>query len=238
MDHRGRNMAYLFIGAGLYLAIGYMINFVSAGAMVLAALGYALTRNNAEGDRKDFSGYVLFAVAGLILFINHWGILLAVAALAVIWFFYRAKRQPGPDAPFASAAQGHAQGEMQGEAYARQHIVASIRWGGKEAWTLRSSELSVAIAEIRIDLTNAIFEEPSVVLALQGVIGDIDILVPEDVGLDVHIQAAVGEIRVAGERTSGFMNRLAWRSPNFETAEQRLRLEIAYAVADVDVKVL
>src|SRR5690606_23301906 len=124
-------------------------------------------------------------------------------------------------------------------AYVKQHIVASIRWGrGGESWAARSSQVSVAIAEVQIDLTNAIFEEPLIHLDLQGLIGDIDIVVPDDIGLSVHAQVAIGEIKVAGERGAGLGNKLIWRSPNFDTAEHRVELTISYTVADVDVKVL
>ncbi|HZG84533.1 cell wall-active antibiotics response protein LiaF [Paenibacillus sp.] len=228
MANGKRNTALLFIGAGLYLAIGHMAGFVAAGALVLALLGFAIVRSSLDSERKDLAGYVLLVVSGLVLLASHWVFALLVAA-AAYWFFRKAKRSgeplPGPDIPLDRS-------------FVKQHIVASVRWGGSEPWTVRSAELAVAIAEVRIDMTNAIFEEPTVDLRLTGLIGDIDVIVPDDVGLAVHADVAIGEIKVAGERGAGIMNRLAWRSPNFETAEHRVQLHVSYAVADVDVKVL
>ncbi|WP_309123454.1 cell wall-active antibiotics response protein LiaF [Paenibacillus sp.] len=230
MEHGKRNTAFLFIGAGLYLVIGHLFDFVTAGALVLGLFGFAIVRAASDEERKDLSGYLLLGVAALVLLANHLGFLVIVAILLGVWFFRQSKRKSG-EAPGAAPNSFDT-------SFVKQHIVANIRWGRGEPWTVRSAQLSVAIAEIQIDMTNAIFEEPVVDLQLQGVIGDIDIVVPEDVGLTVDAQVAIGEIHVAGERGAGIMNRLVWRSPNFDVAEHRVQLHISYAVADVDVKVL
>ncbi|MCI3920055.1 cell wall-active antibiotics response protein LiaF [Paenibacillus sp. TRM 82003] len=228
MEDGKRQTAYLLIGAGLYLAVGHLINFLSAGALVLAALGYTIVRATAGAERRDLSGYVLLVFAGLVLIANHWAFLIGVVVAAVGWFLYRSK----------SSGKAASEGNPYGPAFVKQHIVANLRWGQGVAWTVRSSDVSVAIAEVKIDLTNALFEEPVTTLRLQGIIGDIDIVVPEDVGLTVNAQVAIGEIQVAGERGAGLMNRLVWRSPNADAAEFRVHIDLSYAIADVDVKVL
>jgi len=229
MEHGKRNTAFLFIGAGLYLVIGHLFDFVTAGALVLGLLGYAIVRAASDEERKDLSGYLLLGVAGLALLANHLAFL-AIIALVIGFLYIRHSKRKSGGAPTAA--------DPFDTSFVKQHIVANIRWGRGEPWTVRSSQLSVAIAEIQIDMTSAIFEESLVDLQLHGVIGDIDIVVPEDVGLSVHAQVAIGEIHVAGERGAGIMNRLVWRSPNFDVAEHRVQLHISYAVADVDVKVL
>lgn len=227
MDRGNRNTAFLFIGAGLYLVIGHLISFISAGAVMLAILGLAIVRSDPDTGRKDISGYILLGVAGLILLANHWTFLVGIAIAALVWFFWRTRQNTAPEP-----------GAATGTAFMKQHIAASIHWGRGEPWTARSSEVSVAIAEIQIDMMNAIFEHPDISLNLQGLIGDIDIVVPEDVGLSVDAQVSIGEIQVAGERGAGFMNRFVWRSPNYETAEHRVQLSLSYLIADVKVKVL
>jgi len=230
MEHGKRNTAFLFIGAGLYLVIGHLFDFITAGALVLGLFGFAIVRGAADEERKDLSGYLLLGVAAIVLLAHHLAFMIVLAVLIGYWFFRHSKRK-------ASGAPAAAPNPFD-TSFVKQHIVANIRWGRGEPWTVRSAQLSVAIAEIQIDMTNAIFEEPTVDLQLQGVIGDIDIVVPDDVGLSVDAQVAIGEIHVAGERGAGIMNRLVWRSPNFDVAEHRVRLHISYAVADVDVKVL
>lgn len=260
MESGNRNMAYIFIGAGIYLAVGHLVNFVSAGALLLAALGYAIIRSSSNAEHKEWSGYIMLGIAGLILLANNWAILVAVALLLGFWLLHQSKSNPGmnrgmdsepaagadPGFGGASDAAGNSFGEginkgrfrFTNPAFVKQQILASIRWGRRETWTARSTNLSVAIAEIQIDLTNAIFEEPETTFCLQGIIGDIDIVANEDIGISVHSEVTIGEIQVAGERSSGFMNNLLWRSPNYDTASYKVQLHISYLIADVDVKVL
>ena len=246
MDYSKRNTAFLLVGAGIYLAVGHMAGFAIASAIVLALLGYVLIRGSQdEENRKNYISYALFGAAALLIVANHSGLLLLAAAAAAFWYFVNRRRDDGTAVgPQSSAPADQQAGGGAGSHHSQRcdfvkHIAASIRWGrAGEAWTARSSQISVAVAEVAIDLTNAIFEEPEITLNLQGLIGDIDIVVPEDVGLSVNAQVAVGEMRIAGERSSGLGNRFVWRSPNYDMTENRVQLQLSYAVADVNVKVL
>jgi lia operon protein LiaF len=221
MERSTRNTALFFIGAGLYLALGATAGYLTASALLLAGLGFALLRSSGSSGQRRHSGYALFAVAGIVLIANHWLFLLALAAAGAGWYYFKMKNETETGAKFV-----------------KQHIVASVKWEREDPWVLESTDLSVAIAEVRIDLTKALLEQKDTVLNLQGVIGDIDVIVPEDVGLSVNASVLIGQIQVAGEKGAGAVNRLVWRSPNFEIAEHRILLNISYAVADVNVKVL
>jgi len=242
MDYSKRNTAFLLVGAGIYLAVGHVAGFAIASALVLALLGVLLIRGAPEEEaRKHYAGYALLGAAALIFLSNQSGLLLLTLAAAAFWYFVVRRKETGPVAgrpPAEAGVEAGASAADSLQAFAK-HFAASIRWGrAGEAWTARSSRISAAVSEIAVDLTNAIFEEPEIVLNLQGLVGDIDVVVPEDIGLSVNAQVAVGELRVAGERSSGFGNRLVWTSPNYETAENRVQLHLSYAIADVHVKVL
>jgi lia operon protein LiaF len=221
MERGNRNTALFLIGAGVYLAIGSVAGYMTASALLLAGLGYVLMRSSGNSGQRPQSGYVLLAVAGIVLIANHWLFLIGLAAAVFIWFFIKTQN-----------------GTQNGFKYVKQHIAASVRWERDEPWVLESTDLSVAVAEVRIDLTNALLEQKDTLLNLQGVIGDIDVIVPDDVGLSVNASVTLGQIQVAGEKGAGAMNRLVWRSPNFDSADHRILLNISYVAADVDVKVL
>ncbi|WP_199620643.1 cell wall-active antibiotics response protein LiaF [Paenibacillus alkalitolerans] len=221
MERSNRNTAMFFIGAGLYLAIGAVAGYLTASALLLAALGFALLRSSGNSEQGKRSAYVVFAIAGFVLIANHWLFMLGLAAAGIGWYFIKTKGET-----------------RQGVKFVKQSIVESVRWEKDEPWVLESTDITVAVAEVRIDLTKALLEQKDTQVNLQGVIGDIDVIVPEDIGLSVNASVLLGQIQVAGEKGAGAMNRLVWRSPNFESAEHRILLNISYAVADVDVKVL
>lgn len=223
MEESRRRTAFLLIAAGLYLAIGYVANFFTSSALLLAVLGFAQVRAAKREDRKEMTGYALIGLAALIVMANHWWFIVTLAAAAVVWFLYKSRSRAG---------------NPETAKFVKQHIAASIKWGKDEPWVIRSTTLSVAIAEIQIDLTNAFFEEKETILEMHGMIGDIDIIVPEEVGVLVNAHVTIGQIQASGERGAGAMNRLLWRSNHYDTAEHRVILNISYLIADVDVKML
>lgn len=227
MENGKRNTAFLLIGAGLYLAIGHIAGFMIANVLVLAALGFAMVQGTADTGRKKLAGYILLIIAGAVVLANHSGLLLGIILAGAGWIWY--KKETKPDRPEIHTTPPE---------FVKKHVAASIHMGKGEAWTARSSDINVAIAEIQIDLTTAFFEQPNTVIQLQGIVGDIDIVAPEDIGLTVHVQVTLGEVKVAGEREAGLMNQLLYRSPNADTALHRVEIYISYIIGDVDVKVL
>ncbi len=203
------------------MAIGTAVGYLTASALLIALLGFALIRSSGSSGQRNNTGYVLLAGAGIVIIVNHWSFLLLAATVGAVWFYSRTKSEGRP-----------------GMKFAKEHLLASVRWERGEPWVLESTDISVAIAEVRIDLTKALLEQKETMLNLQGIIGDIDIVIPEDVGVSVQSSVMLGQIQIAGEKGAGAMNRLLWRSPNFESAEHRILVNISYVVADVDVKVV
>ncbi len=119
----------------------------------------------------------------------------------------------------------------------KQKLVDSVRLG-REPWILRNSSTWYIIGETYIDLSLAILEQKETTVILQGVVGDVDIKVPDDIGVAVTASISFGQIQVANERESGVMNKLVWQSPNYELCDHRVKLVLSYIVGDIKIKVL
>jgi lia operon protein LiaF len=119
----------------------------------------------------------------------------------------------------------------------KQTLVDSIRWG-QEPWILRNISIWYVIGEFNMDLSLAILEQKETTVILQGVIGDVDIIVPEDIGVSVQASVMLGQIDVAMEKEAGLMNKLVWQSPNYNTCDHRVKLVLSYIVGDIDIKIL
>jgi lia operon protein LiaF len=119
----------------------------------------------------------------------------------------------------------------------KQKLIDSIRLG-KEPWILKDSSIWYIVGETHIDLSLAILEKKETILILQGVIGDVELIVPEDIGVSVNASVVFGQIDVALQRESGVMNKLFWQSPNFERADHHVKLVVSYIVGDIDIKIL
>nr|WP_255570880.1 cell wall-active antibiotics response protein LiaF [Cohnella sp. CFH 77786] len=106
----------------------------------------------------------------------------------------------------------------------------------EQSWVLQSMSFWQAVGEIRMDMTLAIPEEKETTIVLQGLVGDVDLTVPEDYGLQVEASVFVGQIGYKQSRDGGMLHRLSWRSPDYDSREYRLKLQLFYLVGDIKIR--
>ncbi len=216
MGNRNRNTAVVLVVAGLFLLFGKWIGFFTVSSLILIWLGLYRIRSTHEK-----SGYVLVIVGVLILLNSHLSVVVAVILISLGYFFIRSKR--------IHMDEFHLQ---------RQHILGSIK-RDKEPWVLSNMSMWCVIGEIRMDLSLAMMEGEETTLFLQGVICDIDMIVPEDVELSVEASVMFGQLDIGERKKSGLLNKIVWESPGFGSGSRRkVRLFISYIVGDIDIRML
>ncbi|WP_169306753.1 cell wall-active antibiotics response protein LiaF [Cohnella pontilimi] len=204
--------AFLLIAAGLYLALGGVAGFATVNAVLLLLLGIYRYR----WDRSRWS-ILLIAVSSLMLIINQFA-LFAIIILASLGIYYFRGR-PNMPGLYRSA----------------HRLMLNIRLD-EQSWVLKSMSIWQAVGEIRMDMTVAVPEEQETIIILQGLVGDVDLTVPEDYGLHVEASVMVGQIGFRQTRDGGMMHRLSWRSPDYEEREYRLKLQLFYLVGDIKIR--
>lgn len=213
---RNRNIALVLVGAGLaMLAINNHFGFFTVVALFLLLYGVHKVRSGAV--RK---GYVLMAI-GLFLLVGGNLTLIAAIVLISLGLFYIKSRQVHQN-------ETH---------FRKQSLVESIRWG-REPWILRDMSIWNVLGELELDLTYAIVEQQETTIVLQGVMADIDLIVPEDIGISVSSSVLFGQTGIGEEKQAGLLNRIDWQSPNYWSADRKVKLVISYIVADVDIKIV
>jgi lia operon protein LiaF len=93
-----------------------------------------------------------------------------------------------------------------------------------------------AVGEIRMDMSLAVPEEKETTIILQGLVGDVDLTIPEDYGIQVEASVMVGQIAFRQSRDGGMMHRLSWRSPDYDQREYRMKLQLFYLVGDIKIR--
>lgn len=204
--------AFLLIMAGLYLAFGGVAGFATVNAVLLLLLGIYRYR----WDRSRWS-ILLIVVSTLMLIINQFA-LFAVIILASLGFYYFRSR---PSAP--------------GLYRSAHRLMLNMRLD-EQSWVLKSMSFWQAVGEIRMDMTLAVPEEKETTIILQGLVGDVDLTVPEDYGLQVEASVMVGQIGFRQTRDGGMMHRLSWRSPDYDQREYRMKLQLFYLVGDIKIR--
>lgn len=215
-NNRNRNMYLVLIGAGIFLLLNKIVaNPATVISLFMVFLGIYCLRT--EAQRK---GYVLLGIGAFILVGSHFAVIAALVLMSLGFFYLRSKQVHG-----------------EGEVVQRTKLIDSQK-RDKEPWLLRSMSLWCVVGEFNLDFSLAIPEEREATLVMQGIIGDIDLFIPEDMAVSVESSVMFGQIRVANEEEAGIMNKIHWQSPNYHLAETRMKLMVSYIVGDIDIKVI
>ncbi|MCR8645344.1 cell wall-active antibiotics response protein LiaF [Paenibacillus sp. N1-5-1-14] len=214
-NYRNRNTALFLIGTGVFLIFSRLIGTFPMIAILIFLLGFYQLRT--MGNRK---GLTWIVIGLLFLLVEHMALVIFITLASLVYFYYQSKK--------VQKKNFHLH---------KQNILGGLRLGG-DPYVLRDSSVWFMFGEVHIDLSMALIEQKETTILLQGMIGDIDIRVPEELGLSVEAFSFMGPIDVEEERENGLMNRIHYRSANYDTSANQVKVLISYIVGDIDVKIL
>ncbi|QMV41012.1 cell wall-active antibiotics response protein LiaF [Cohnella cholangitidis] len=205
--------AILFIAAGLYLALGAVAGYTTVNAIVLLLIGIERYRS----DRSRIS-IIVIVICTLALIITQFA-LFAVVVLVSLGIYYFRGRPP-----------------TAGNTYESKHRLFLNMRLDEQSWVLHSMSYWHAIGEIRMDMSLAVPEDKETTIVLQGLVGDVDLIVPDDYGIQVEASVLIGQVSFKQIKEGGMLHRLSWRSPNYDQCDQRLKLQLFYLVGDIKIR--
>jgi len=116
----------------------------------------------------------------------------------------------------------------------RQKVLGEIELGGE--WDVTDEEIWLFIGDVEIDLTRARIPAGETTFRVLGIVGEVKMLVPPDVGVLVQSNAFVTEAKLMGEKRQSFMTAPPFKTDGYDLAERKIRLEANYFVADLKVR--
>ncbi|MFC5469987.1 cell wall-active antibiotics response protein LiaF [Cohnella suwonensis] len=204
--------AIVLIAAGLYLALGSVAGFASVNAALLIFLGVVRYRT----DRSRVS-VIVIAISTLVLVVSQFA-LFAILVLISLGIYYFRARPPA----FGTHVGKH-------------RLFLNMRLD-EQSWVLQSMSFWHAIGEIRMDMSQAVPEDKETTIVLQGLVGDLELIVPDDYGIEVDASVLIGQVSFKQIKEGGLFHRLSWKSPNYDQCETRLKLQLFYLVGDIKIK--
>ncbi|MFC5530060.1 cell wall-active antibiotics response protein LiaF [Cohnella yongneupensis] len=206
--------AMIIIAAGIYLALGGVAGYPTVNAALLILIGVDRYRY----DRSRLS-FILIAISILVLIVNQFALFALVVLISLGIFYFRA-RPPGV-----------------GTYTSKHQLLLNMRLD-ERSWVLHSMSFWHAIGEVRMDMTLAVPEDRQLTIVLQGLVGNVDLNVPDDYGLEVEASVLLGQITFRQTEESGIFQRLSWKSPNYDTCETQLKLQLFYLVGDIKIRTI
>ncbi|WP_055105927.1 cell wall-active antibiotics response protein LiaF [Paenibacillus ihumii] len=213
MDRHRSLLAIGLIGLGTFIIFGQWLSFFTIVAILI--LGYGIYKIRLGDDVK--TGYILLAVGGGIILLQHFMLVVAIVMISLGLYYAKMKKM-----------------QPEGNHVQKQNITTSIHWN-RDPWTLRNTSMWHVLGEVNIDLSLAMVEGQNNVLMFQGIVGDIDLVVSEDYGVEIEAFVLFGQIDFNETRETGMLNRIYWKSPNYEQRDQKVKIIISYLVGNVDI---
>ncbi|AZK46206.1 cell wall-active antibiotics response protein LiaF [Paenibacillus lentus] len=213
MDRHRSLLAIGLIGLGVFIIFGQWLSFFTIVAILI--LGFGIYKIRLGDDVKI--GYILLAIGGGMILLHNFMLVIAILMISLGLYYAKMKKMH----PVNNYIQ-------------KQNVTSSIHWD-RDPWTLRNTSMWHVLGEVNIDLSLAMVDDQDNVLMFQGVVGDIDLIISEDYGVEIEAFVLFGQIDLGDEKETGMLNRVYWKSPNYEHRDQKVKIIISYLVGNVDI---
>ena len=115
-----------------------------------------------------------------------------------------------------------------------QRFIGDVKRSG--SWTVTDEDITLFIGDVKLDLTEAILPPGETRLTVSGFIGDVKLIVPEDVGVAVSSSAFISNVKMGADKEESILTPLHLKSADYKLRERQIRLEVNAFVSDVKVQ--
>ncbi|MDO3410963.1 cell wall-active antibiotics response protein LiaF [Saccharibacillus sp. CPCC 101409] len=213
MRTRKRTWAIVLIAVGTLMLLGKWVSMLSLAALLVLLYGVYTMRAG-----RTSSGYKWLAAGAGLMLLDHIVLLLGGILVSIGVFYARAREL-------------HA-----GRDYIRRQELVSQLHRERDPWVPENISLWNLLGDVGCDFALALPAEPLTVIHMQGLIGDADLIFPEEYGIEFDIFVGYGKVGFEGHAHSGLLNKFIWRSPGYERSEQKIRVVMAYATGDINIR--
>ncbi len=196
-----------------------------------------------SANRRPYLGAVILITLGILFLLDNLGIVEFGTVISTYWplililigvrIFFRHGRNSPPAAPGGTVSTG-ATLESSASILSTSNVFGDVdlKVNSKD---FRGGTVSNTFGDMNIDLSEIGLADGEQLLKLDGVFGDLHILIPKDVDIFVTTHTVFGDVRVLGNLKSGFGQELSYLSPNYSSASRKLRIVSNQVFGDIKV---
>lgn len=210
---RNRWIAVGLISLGFIMLFGRWFGFFTIVALLLMFAGVLQIR---QGHLKK--GYILLGVGAVLLLLEHLMLIIGISLISLGIFYGKSKR--------AHTTTKYVQ---------KQNFMSNFDWD-RTPWVMRSLSVWHVLGEADVDLSLALPEERQTVLMFHGMLGDIDLMIPDYYGVEIEASILFGSIHMDDRKETGILNRVRYTSPNYEASEYKVKFIVSYLGGDLNIK--
>ncbi|OAB48623.1 hypothetical protein PBAT_02835 [Paenibacillus antarcticus] len=200
---------------GMLMLSGKWISFLSLVALLLLLFGIYKIRN---GDIKK--GYTFLAIGAILILLDNLILVVAISLISLGLFYGKSKKMH-PNEGFIQ----------------KMSFMSNFDWD-QSPWVMKSMSVWHVLGESDLDLSLGMPEERETIIVFQGVMGDMDLDIPDYYGVEIEAFVLFGSIDFDGKKDSGMMNRLTWKSANYMDTDYKVKVIVSYIVGDIDIRLI
>ncbi|MBP3038660.1 cell wall-active antibiotics response protein [Bacillaceae bacterium Marseille-Q3522] len=105
----------------------------------------------------------------------------------------------------------------------------------KPNWDLEPMGMHTFIGDFFIDFNKAFIPEKENIVTVESVIGDVKMLIPADLPVDIFSQVKVGDIRLFDQKADAINRALTYRSDNYDEASRKIKISIKVKIGSIRI---
>ncbi|MRG86941.1 cell wall-active antibiotics response protein LiaF [Salinibacillus xinjiangensis] len=105
----------------------------------------------------------------------------------------------------------------------------------EENWNLEPMDLWTGVGDYYFDFTKAYIPDTNTSIQVRGWVGDIRMLMPQDLEFQVQATANVGDIKVLDQEAAGLRKELSYKTQNYDEATRKLTINLDFQVGDIRI---
>ena len=102
-------------------------------------------------------------------------------------------------------------------------------------WQVADEELWMFVGELDFDFSEAEIPEGETSIRILAFVSELDLRLPENVGLSISSNAFVVNANIFGDRQEFIFNGMNYLTDNYDSAERKIRFEITSFVSELKV---
>jgi len=228
-------LSIVAIGTVIDLLQGRFSVFFIALAVFLIVVGYRRLK-----QKNSFSSYVIITIgAGMLLFSIFTSFSFAlIFAVLIVYNAYQLFRSSSNKSnidvkikpnPLESKAY------IQTDPYFKSKLIGEYR-NFPQGYAIEDINLQTGFGDVSIDLSDTIIPQGETVILIRGMIGNIYLNVPSDVGISVQMSLLVGKMNLLQDSKTALNLTQKYQSVDYKNASRKIKIVVNLLAGDIEVK--
>ncbi|WP_368505506.1 cell wall-active antibiotics response protein LiaF [Alkalihalophilus sp. As8PL] len=137
--------------------------------------------------------------------------------------------------PLVDLSSSHGGDDIGYEPIIRKNFLGDIHYMDKQ-FELRDVTIWSGLGTVKMDLSKAIIPEGESIIVIQGVIGEINVYVPDDLAVAVQASSLAGEMTIFHEKHSGINQQINHAPMSYKQSKRRVKLVLSMVLGEVTVR--